>query len=434
MQKKINEENKYIKYNSYFWNKESNKTDAVENLLSVNIEEPLYFRKTEGQYPVPSREEPKNINTNEIKSYTIKKSKKYQSDILRYSGFYEPLFNDIITFKNKAYDVILDNIKMDLNLRNTQFSPNRQNFGIIKNLNYTKINPTENILNKTSNTINGSVYPLIDETPIDRKDFSVFNSSWDPGYYNLYTSVKNKIILAGTRSMKENKSFFGSKIMQVPSIISVNNFISMEVSKKGTRTDISVINDEVKKDLEKIQNLNHIDNLSEIGQYKDIYIGTNFNKMDEDLFPEVEIFWERKIDPFNPEQVLYINGIIRGDRILRRYFLNSGIKKHFTEFILEDYGIGNTNSIEEDIYEYIKLNLFPLFKVSNIITYKKDIEEEKELMVRGDVLPFFRDRLGYIKDNNFKLNKKDDLIFYFEYKVDSQNPISLNFGIDIEKI
>jgi len=435
--KRINSSDSYIKYKTYSWDTENLKTVVTEDQFILNIESPTYYRKQTGVFSQTSTEGPQKIGKDQITSYSLQNSLTLKSDMLRFSGFYEPIARKVIMFNNDKLDFVTGDPSKDLSFRNTTFGSNKSGFGKIKNLNYTKVSFDENILSDSKDLPEGPVYPLIDETPIDRKDFPIFQSSWDPGYYNLYTTTSDKTPVAGTRSMKETKSFFGSKIMKTPDNIRINNFIGMEVSKFEGDTNINFINTTARKSSKAIQNLTQTQNASGIGQIPKVFVGVDITKMDEDIFPDVEVFWQNTVDPFKQDEILYVAGVIRMDRMLKRYLLNSGVEKDFVNHIISEYGVGDPSSIEDDILEYIDLNVVPIFESNGINVYIKSLGsefEESNLSVRGDILPSYRSRTGYISDKNFTLTKRSDLIFEFDYRLNPSEFTSINFSFNINKI
>lgn len=435
--KRINLGDPYIKYTTYKWNPDTLSTEESGDQLVLRIESPSYYQKPTGPYPQPNLSGPQIIGESQITSYEIVDTATLKTDLLRFGGFYEPIARKVIMFRNDKNDTIYGDPSQDLSFRNATFGPNRDGFGLIKNLNYTKVSLDQNILSASSKLPEGAVYPLVNETPIARKGFSLFYSTWDPGYYDIYTTSKDKLSVAGTRSMLEHKSFFGSKMMKTPDSIRIDNFIGMEVSKTDGNTDINGINTLTRKYVRDIQNMTQKQNADGTGQIPKVFIGVDIEKMEEDIFPDVEIFWQNTIDPFKNDSILGVKGVIRMDRMLKRYLLNSGVEKSFIDNIVSEFGTGDPTSIEDDILEYLELNVIPIFESGGISFYKKSLGEEfqeSELTVRGDIIPSYRSRTGYINDANFSLTKRTDLVFEFDYKLNPAQFNSMNFSFIINKI
>jgi len=431
---RLNTSNPYIKYTTYKWDSDLGTPVISYDNLSCRIEAPSYFYKSEGLYSVESFSGPQSIGENQPTSYTILSSSNLKSDMLRFSGFYEPLFRKIIRFKSDKNDTISGDNRYDLSFRNTTFGPDKDGFGVIKNLNYTKVSLGIDILEKSNSLPEGPVYPLINQTPIDKKDFSLFYSSWDPGYYNLYNTASDQSPVAGTRSMMENKSFFGSKIMQTPDIVRVNSYISMEVSKNDGSTDINGTNSMATSYLRSIQNLTNSQSGTGIGQLPKSYIGVDIEKMDEGIYPNIEVFWQKEI---TGSTFTGVRGVIRLDRILRRYLLNSGVSEVFYDNIISEFGVGNPSSLDDDVLTYIDLNVNPIFESGGISLFVKSAGttfSEDSFTVRGDILPFDRPKKGFVYQNNFSLSKRSDLVYEFSYPINPANYYSMTFSFDITKI
>jgi hypothetical protein len=117
--------------------------------------------------------------------------------------------------------------------KNTQFDTTYYNFGQIRNYFYHKVNSTNpgTILELSSDTSFRSLYPLIGEVAIDKRDqFYVFSSSWDPGYFTTYLTKTEKILSPGTLSSLEQKSFMGSKYLKVPQSVVIETLSNDEFS------------------------------------------------------------------------------------------------------------------------------------------------------------------------------------------------------------
>jgi len=110
---------------------------------------------------------------------------------------------------------------------NAEFNSTYLNFGQLKNFFYHKVNPEDpsTILELSNDGAFLSLYPLINEVGIDYKDFYVFSSNWEPGYFTKSIDKSKIQSVIGTRSMTEKKSFFGSKYLKVPEQITLETFV-----------------------------------------------------------------------------------------------------------------------------------------------------------------------------------------------------------------
>ena len=372
--------------------------------------------------PIKSYNGPQTLGKNQPTGYEIVNGgSTLASDILRYSGGYEPLFKKVILFKGDKDDTISGNPNVDLSYRNCTFAPEKTGFGLIENLSYTKVSLGKNILEASQKFPQGPVYPLIGQTPIARKNFSVFLSTWDPGYYNLYSSSISQTPVAGTRSMFESKTFFGSKMMQTPRQVTNYTFITLEISRTQGIFDPQVINAEARASLSTIQSMTPSQSNTGIGQLGPIFSGVDLSKLDESIFPDVEVFWQ--YDPV--ARMVY--GVIRLDRILRRYLLNSGIQNVFLNNIISEYGVGNPNSIEDDVISYIDQNVVPIYegKILQLLVLKRGTElPSTAKLVRGDLVNPDKIKYGYVPQSNFSLTQRTSLTYQFQYSLEP-NQITL---------
>ena len=136
-------------------------------------------------------------------------------------------------------------------------------------------------------------------------------------------------------------------------------------------------------------------------------------------------------------QTRKVIGVIRLDRILRRYLLNSGIKNVFLDNIISEFGVGDPNSINDDINTYIDLNISPAYEGGNFTLYvKKTASEDIPLnrLVVGDITSYSRATTGYSQNQNYTLSKVNNLIFNFNFDLEKNFDYSLSFSIPITKI
>lgn len=429
---RVNNGNPYVTYRSYVWNETTQTTEERSDYFQISLTPPTALLRPNGTFPVADYSGPQTLGQNEPTGYVINVGgSSYSTDLLRYAGPYEPLFRKIIKFKSDKTDTINGFSSADLSYRNCTFAPERNDFGILKNLNYSKVSLGRNILEKSSNLPSGPVYPLIGETPIDRKNFSAFLSSWDPGYYDLYTSSTTFDGVAGTRSMRERKSFFGSKMMQTPYTVNAYTFITLQISRNEGQTDVQKINNEAKAALVAIQNINQQTSNTGIGQLGTVFSGVDLPVFDEGIYPDVEVFWQKNT------RTNTLIGSIRLDRILRRFLLNAGISKVFVENIISQFGVGDPESIDDDVKAYIDQNIVPIYEGIAFDLYVKKTGSplsSTEILLRGDLINPDRIRYSYYLEPNFKLTRRNALSFSFELPLESGKNYSTTFSFRIQKI
>jgi hypothetical protein len=429
---RVNVESPYIKYTTYEWDPVSNSTVITSNAFQISLLQPTALYKPTGVYPETSYAGPQTIGRSKPTGFEIVDGgSKYASDILRYSGPYEPLFRKIFKFKEDKNDTLTRNSSVDLSFRNCTFAPEQSDFGKILNLGYSKVSLGANILQESQNLPQGPKYPYIGQSPIFYKDFSVFLSSWDPGYYNLFKSATSETPVAGTRSMRELKSFLGSKMMQTPYTITIYTFITLEISRNTGTTIVPNINAAANAAIPLIQNLNPSTSNTGVGQLGTYLSNVDLQILDENIFPQVEVFWQ------NNTTTNTVYGTIRLDRILRRYLLNAGISTVFVNNMVSEFGVGNPNSINDDINTYIEENITPIYEGISFDLFVKKTGQaltSTEILVRGDLINPDRIKYAYYAQPNFKLTKITDLIYSFEYPLTPGQNYSLTFSFRIQKI
>jgi hypothetical protein len=429
---RVNDQSPFIKYRTYSWNETTQTTDVRSGYFEIYMTQPTALFRPSGTYPVNDFSGPQTLGQNQPTGYQINVGgAQYASDILRYSGIYEPLFRKIIKYKNDKTDTISGYSSADLSYRNCTFAPEKMDFGKVKNLNYSKVSLGKNILEGSENLPLGPVYPLVGETPIDRKDFSIFLSTWDPGYFNLYASSTQNSSVAGTRSMREKKSFFGSKMMQTPYDITSYTFITLEVNRTTGETDIQKINEEAKSSLVSIQNITPQTSNTGIGQLGSVLSNVDLPVFDEGIFPDVEVFWQKN------ERTNTLNGSIRLDRILRRYLLNAGVSKVFVDNIISEFGVGDPENINDDIKTYIDKNIVPIYEGITFDFFVKKTGTElssTEILLRGDLISPDRIRYSYYSEPDYNLTKRNALSYTFEFPLEAGKNYSTTFSFQIRKI
>jgi hypothetical protein len=430
---KFNRSSTYINYSTYEWNSSTETTVTVNNGFELYFERPTKITKPSGSIVIRDYNGPQTLKGARVETgYNIQSLDPALPSILtRYSGEYEPIFRKVIHFDRDKTDTLVGSDSIDLSFRNCNFAPDKAYFGISRNLSYTKVSEGSNILAAASSYPEGPVYPLIGLTPIAKKNFNLFSSSWDAGYYDRYLSTNSGSPVAGTRGMKEYKTFFGSKVMQTPDPIQANNYITLEISRTTGSRNVKTLNATIDSYIKSVQEISKGNSGTGIGSVGPYLSGVDFDKMDLKVFPNAEIVWQNFPDQGK------IKGIIRVDRILRRYLLNSGIKKVFIDNMISQFGVGDPLSINDDVNTYIDLNVAPIYRGDVFDLYVKKVANSvvpDSEIVRGDLFASDRYKLEYFIDSNYKLTPITNLIYEFEYSTEVGFYYSLMFNITIAKI
>jgi hypothetical protein len=169
-----------------------------------------------------------------------------------------------------------------------------------------------------------------------------------------------------------------------------------------------------------------------IGQLDTAFVSVDLQVLDLNIYPDVEVFYQL----LDSNQLF---GIIRLDRILRRFLLNAGVKNVFQQNMISEFGVGNPNSIEDDIREYIALNVIPIFTAQSFNLYVKQVSDPSTdngglRYVVGDILGKDRYKEGYKPEDGLSLVKISELVYTFTYDVPATSNWSLNFSFGIQKI
>jgi len=184
---------------------------------------------------------PTSFNLQEVIGYELTLASQGRTvPFLRHSGKFSPKFvdlfkfidpyiqNEVSTSSSGNDDTEYKQRVFDLcRFKNTQFDPTFYYFGQIRNYFYHKVNSVDpgGVLELSTNSSFLSVYPLIDEVAIDKRErFYTFSSSWDPGYFQTSQTKSDQVPSPGTFSTLEKKGFFASKYVKVEQDISFDLF------------------------------------------------------------------------------------------------------------------------------------------------------------------------------------------------------------------
>lgn len=274
----------------------------------------------------------------------------------------------------------------NLDYKNTKIGLEKDNFGMMKNLSYNKYSE-KNPFAIDPNSGYKPVYPLIGESPFDIRDMFVFESTWDPGRYRNYISKDSYQLVPGTNLMREEKNYFGSKVMKTPGRVNLQ---------KQTLYPQPI---------------------------EDVTLAS------PDLYPGYEILWE-ETDASISAQLLI-------DRSLIRYFDSNGVGETFVRLLLPEFGTGDKSTLSDDIDSYLSLNVVPTFKADKINVYIKKIKKDPSI----DLFPIVVDMNDYEKiANGFYLLDQiraievDHLRYQFTFTKDPGFDYQIAFSYNLSKI
>ena len=325
--------------------------------------------------------------------------------INRYSGFYNPIFNDILYYDDYTYTknigVLPNVVKFELPYSNTNIDYNYNDgygeFGVIKNMYYHKTNTSisDKILSSKK-----PIYPAINEYALDYRDYNIFSSSWDDGYFISQDNLDNRSICEGIGSMKDGLCMFGSKYMNLPDYIFVDTFENGKLWSEKT------------------------------------VMGDRDNTDTEIMYKEV-----------NERSVVY-NLFI--EKRLKRY-LKESLLEVFSKYINKNYSFGNKGTIEDDVDEYVEKNLLKLYKVDKIYMYIKDERMRiNDRTIENDYLNYmdknneYRIKNGFpvvevngemmMKDSKFIMSKLNEFDRRVTYNLKAGYKESFGFGVSFKRI
>lgn len=246
----------------------------------------------------------------------------------RHFGFYNPIFKDIFTFEDpfvvsqnttgSDYEQAVLNY---FRYENTQFNLSDPFFGIIENYFYHKVNEQTpaSVIQLSTQSAYKPVYPLISEVAIDFRDFYIFRSNWDPGYFVKNLSTGKFELKAGTRNQFEKKSFFASKVMKTPQSITLQTF-EPSVFYKPALFDNNLVDGTV------------------------MYEGDS-NPLTLDLYSLTN---KAAIEFWYPT-----------------------VFEYFKKYVNPAFSYSDEQTIEDDVISYIKNNILPVYQISSINLYIK---------------------------------------------------------------
>ena len=245
--------------------------------------------------------------------------------INRYSGYYNPIFKDILFYYN--FETVKGGVVCPYS--NTAFdynySDNYGKFGTINNLWFHKANDNKNIEIINSLT---PYFPLTGQYALDHRDYNIFSSSWDMDYYTRQTDLKNSESCRNIASMKNDLCMFGSKYLNVPNTIEICGF------RLG-------------------------DDKNWNGEWNDDWITNPEGCPGEMMYKEI-----------NDNSVEFYFFFTK--RILRYFYEN--LKDEFEKYISENkFSYGN-DGLEDDIKEYVSKNVLKLYRLEKVRLFVRRIK------------------------------------------------------------
>lgn len=312
--------------------------------------------------------------------------------VFRHRGKFDPKTRKIFNYWIREDELMTNHYNKDFLLGNTRLGIEYEYFGEIENLYYSKV-AREEIMKIGSTSKYKSEYPLIGEIAIDYKNFDIYRSNWDNNYYNLYDELLTNVLFEGTSELTENKSFLGSKVMNVPRRFDIHTFNSSEVTH------------------EIIQGLQATD-VSGLNRSSGAVLNESIKNR---LF--VKINGSRRL----LRQMLEENAILEFERLK-----NLGITR-FANLTTEELLL--------EVRKYLEINILPLYFVSDVQLYiKEPANSAIDQIFRMDLNESQKIQNGYRPSKNTKVNQINAFEYTIEEFLDSKKYKAFSISITLERI
>ena len=365
---------------------DSNGSLTINKIIFRIVTPEKYFTQIE-YVPVPDEDKPSELYNYSVIGAVMKIQQNPQY-LYRYQGDFVPKFRDVFFFGSREEERFSLEFNNDFKLANTFIAENLSNTFILRNQYFSKV-ADEEILRIDQTSGYKSIYPLVNEISIDRKDIFVWNSTWDKDYYRKYSTVSDYSLLDGTDEMKEIKSFLGSKMMKLAKEFSLYEFLL-----SGENPEITT---------------------AESGLLVTVNIDVYSRFLRE------------------------LMGTTAGDKA----------RKEFYNIAQSNIGAISSSEVDAMVDSYLRKNIIDLFEISKVNFYLLETGNSGvlpgqpdrpliEFNTAGGNMTTFTEKQLIL--NKYKL-KKDikatvlpNLILQIQFPLDSRFYTSLGFGVDVSRI
>jgi hypothetical protein len=385
IQSKINSKDSLIKYITI------NEDNSISsNLFLLEFIEPATIIKSNILRASPDEDKPTELKNETTIGYVLENVDTYEK-LQRYNGNFEPKTKDIFNFTlNEDLDM-LNYFEKDFILLNTCLNINNAGNAIIKNLSINKVN-TEEILKVTNNLAYFNVYPLVNQIAIDNKDHNVLLSSWDNKFYREYLKKDKFIEHEGLIDMKEFKTFFGSKVMNVPNAHDLDSFSTDEYSYRYI-----------------------------------VPTGTNVNPLSSNVNSNTQ-------SADNGKPILEIT-VDLSKRVIRKFF-DENIDKEF-KWVRSNVTSSFSSMTDEELKiitnDYINQNIINLYEIDSVTIYSKI---ETRLTPVTNILnvnsPERYFAIDFSKSESLILNSSYQVDKTVKFEKDTLNPLKVIINIELD--
>ena len=232
-------------------------------------------------------------------------------------------------------------------------------WGYIKNHFYRKVNEfkSSGVIKLSVSSDKPPLYPLIGEVAIDKKNVSVFKSSWDKNYYTRSLSGGINEEVPGTFETKEERSYLASTIMKIKDSYTMLDFSVDRVNSEEELDDI-LANSTNTTDVVLFEDKNRV--------VMDFYIDFTINKK------------------------------LSGDGVLNT------IKK----YVLAANSAADKTILTDDAQLYISKNLINVFGINQIKLYTQRFKGKGSSLETVESISNLDDN-NYVSDQNFAFSSHE---------------------------
>jgi hypothetical protein len=297
----------------------------------------------------------------------------------RHRGMYEPKTLDTINFWAREDESFTKHFEKDFILSNTHINSGSSIAGLMRNYFYNKVSDFE-VLQISRTSAYKSLYPLIGEIAIDRRNMNAIDSNWDSKYYRKYDTTTSYTEQPGTSEMQENKAFLAGKAMVVPKTFEFQTF---------NDTEVTFVIDQPKKSI-------GVTTLSQTASAQN--------------------------DLLQTKPILKISMNLR-QRLLRELLEGILAPGNFNEFDwFNTLGISAITYTPAELevlkVQYLEKNIIPLYEVSSIILYANNREGLPMLEIQLDEAD--KIAAGYREDQNVLTRAITDFSYELEKTLDTK--------------
>jgi len=344
-----------------------------------------------------------SVSSSDVIGYQMSASERAVVNVMaRYNGRYQPKFKDLFYFKDYETSAGTTGTRgygfeSYLNL---EFNLDESNFGLVDNYFFNKVNPEnpQGILRLNSGSSNPPKYPKINEVAITKRDLYSFMSNWDIDYYRKSLDAGTEESKIGYRGAKENKAFFGSKIMALPDKIILDNFDMIDIDDlDGGLVNINNVPESVVDTTIESQSTNASGALTSKEQI------------------ELNVFTTKALSKF-----------LRAD----------GIDAEFNTYINPLFSFGESG-LDDDVENYIKENVYQRYVIKKIYFFESQFTNNVYTLdpVELGLTTFQLQQKGYKLSENVsvKFSTESPLNFTMIYNIPKLDNYSISFQVELEK-